>query len=132
MSPSWGWWQSIGQAQELGMLKDYWTSTPTNRRSTMTHSSTLIAKNRNRTHDRSQQGRYPPAAGWPPSLIRADADTHAIQLLHVLDPEFRAIRQASGRLELLRNIEAIASGRSRLIAGSKISTGLHPSTQERR
>ena len=47
-------------------------------------------------------------------------------------PGVPAMRQASGRLELLRNIEAIASGRSRLIAGSKISTGLHPSTQERR
>lgn len=50
-------------------------------------------------------------------LIRADA--HAIRLLHVLDPEFRAMRRASSRLDLLRNIEAVASGRSRLIAGSR-------------
>jgi len=65
-------------------------------------------------------------------LMRADADAHAVRFPHVLDPEFRAMRSANGCLELLRNIEAIALGRSRLIAGSKHSTGWHPSTQERR
>jgi hypothetical protein len=47
------------------------------------------------------------------------ADVQAIRLLHVLDPEFRAMRQASSRLDLLRNIEAVASDRSRFIAGSQ-------------
>jgi hypothetical protein len=59
-------------------------------------------------------------------LTRADAEAHAFRL----DPVFRAIRQASGRLDLLRNIEAIASVRSRLISRGKHLTGWHPATQD--
>jgi hypothetical protein len=65
-------------------------------------------------------------------LIRADADARTIRLPHVLDPVFHAIRRARGRVDLLRNIEAVASGRRRLMAGSRHSTGPHSPIKDRR
>lgn len=39
-------------------------------------------------------------------LCRADARPHAASTPHLLSPRVRAIRQAAGRRDLLRNLEA--------------------------